>query len=111
MHLSQQKYCLLSLVLAVLGLGLHFSALSCYSRNMQLRAKAVTVQDDHRAELRADAEKFSTRGGVLHAAGGVLAVASAILLVISFVRHEAAPWRSVSAALIISYVLSQFILV
>ena len=105
------RFCLLSLLLVLLALGVHGSALRDWSRNAQVRAQAVSAAQDQRAAMRAEADSFSRRGSVLYAVGMCLAVAAAASLIASFRRHESARWRSVPVALVVFYVIFQFVLV
>jgi len=109
--MSQARFCLLSLLLVLLAIGFHAGALGHWSRKAQIRAQAVSVAPDQKVELRAEAERFNHRASVLAIVGICLAVAGAVSLIISFRRHERAPWRSIPVALLVAYVLFLFVLV
>jgi hypothetical protein len=109
--MTHARFCLLSLLLVLLAVGVHGVAVRDWSRNAQIRAHAVSVKQEQRLVMRAEADRFSHRGSVLYVVGICLAVAGAAALVVSFRRHEAAPWRSVPIALLVFYVIFQFVMV
>jgi len=95
----------------MLAVIVHGSALRDWRRNAGIRAEAVSVTEDQRAVMRAEADRFSHRGSVLYVVGLCLAVAGAASLIVSFRRHEPAPWRAVPVALLAFYVIFQFVMV
>jgi hypothetical protein len=109
--MTNARFCLLSLLLVMLAVGVHGGALGDWSRNAELRAQAVSVPQEQRAAMRAEADRLSQRGSVLADVGLFLAVAAGVSLVVSFRRHERARWRSVPVALLVFYVMLQFLMV
>ncbi len=109
--MSQARFCVTSLFLVMLAIGVHFAALDAWSHNMKIRARAVSVTQENRPMMRAQADRFSQRGSVLYAIGVCLSVAAATCLITSFRRHESASWRSLPVALLVFYLIFQFVLV
>ena len=105
------RFCFLSLLLVMLAVGIHGGALRNWSRNTGIRARAVSATQEQRAVMRAEADRFSHRGSVLYVVGLGLAVASAASLIVSFGQRESLPWRAVPVALLVLYVIIQFVLV
>jgi len=109
--MTNTRFCILSLVLVMLAVGVHGGALRDWSRNAGLRAQAVSATQEQRTVMRAEADRLSHRGSVLAVVGLCLAVAAGASLVVSFRRHEGARWRSIPVALLVFYVMLQFLLV
>jgi hypothetical protein len=105
------RFCLMSLLLVMLAVGVHGGALRDWSRSARVRAQAVSVTHELRAEMRAEADRFSHRGSALYVVGICLAAAGAASLIVSFRRRERAPWRAVPVALLVFYVIFQFVMV
>ena len=63
--MTNTKFCLLSLLLVVLALGVHGGALRDWSRDAGTRARAVSATLEQRAVMRAEADRLSHRGSVL----------------------------------------------
>ena len=110
-RMMHARFCLMSLLLVMLAVGVHGGALRDWSRNARIRAQAVSVTQEQRARMRAEADRFSHRGSVLYVVGICLAVAGAASLIVSFRRREPAPWRAVPVALLVFYVIFQFVMV
>jgi hypothetical protein len=104
------RFCLMSLLLLMLAVGVHGGALRDWSRNASIRAQAVSATQEQRTRMRAEADRFSHRGSVLHVVGISLAAAGAASLIASFRRREPARWRAVPVALLVSYVIFQFVM-
>jgi hypothetical protein len=104
-------FCLSSLLLTMLAVGVHCGALRDWSRNAGIRARSLSATQDPRAVMHAEADRLSHRGSSLYVVGLGFAVGSAAALTVSFRRHELARWRGVPVALLMSYVMLQFILV
>lgn len=109
--MNNTRFCLLSLLLIVSALVVHFTAFRSWSRNAEIRARAVTAAEDQRVVMQAEAGSLRERGSILYCIGLSLAVASAVSLVASFRRHELARWRPVSFALLAFYAMFQFVMV
>lgn len=95
----------------MLAIGVHFAALDAWSHNMEMLARAVSVTQEKRSMMRQQADRFSQRGSVLYSVGVSLAVAAGTCLVTSFRRHESASLRSLPVALLVCYLIFQFVLV
>ena len=109
--MSTARFCLLSLLLVIVAIGVHGGALREWSRNASMRAKAVSATQEQRAVTHAEADRISRRGSALCVVGLCFAVASAVSLFVSSRRREPTPWRVVPVALLIFYVLFQFVMV
>jgi hypothetical protein len=109
--MKHTRFCLISLLFVMLAVGVHLGALRNWSQSMRIRARAVTATQEQRAQMRAEAHRFSQRVSIFHVAGVCLAIAAAAFLTISFRRRESAAWRSVPVALLVFYVMFQFVLV
>jgi hypothetical protein len=105
------KFCLLSLLLVIMAVGVHGVALSNWSRSTGIRAQAVSVPKEQKAVMRKESDRFMHRGSVFSVVGLCLAVAGTSSLIISFRRHEPARWRAVPVALLVFYVIFQFVMV
>jgi len=108
--MSARKFFFISLVLVVLALGFHLTALGQFSSGLQHRARAATVADPNRLYMRAEAHRYYSRGRVAAYLGLASALGSAISFFVSFRRREPA-WHSVTFALLIFYVMLHFALV
>src|SRR5690242_17408328 len=106
--MTNTRFCLLSLLLMMLAVRVHGGALRDWSRNACIRAKAVSVTEEKRVVMRAEADRFGHRGSLLYVVGLFLAVAGGASLILSFHRHEPARWRAVPVALLVFYVIFQF---
>jgi hypothetical protein len=104
-------YCIAALVLVVIALGMDFGAKSQFSKSLSLRASSIIVPKDQQEPLKVEASRIAKRGSLLAVLGLVFAFAVLVCLVISFRRHEPARWRSLPVALLIWYVMMQFMLV
>jgi hypothetical protein len=105
-----RRFFFISLVLAVVALGLHVTAMSQFSGGLGIRGHAVTLPESDRAAARVEASRYSSRGLVIAYIGLPVALASLAFLVVSARRHEPA-WRSVTFALLCFYVMLQFDLI
>lgn len=108
--MSTRRFFFISLVLAIVALGLHVTAMSQFSRGLGIRGHSVTLPESERAAARAQASEYSSRGSVIAYIGLPFALASLAFLVLSARRHERAS-RSVTFALLCFYVMLQFVLI
>ena len=108
--MSIRKFFLVSLALAAVAVGLQLTALGQFGRGISQRAHAVTVPESERPALKAEANRYSSRGTVIDYVGFAFALSSVGFLVASARRHERA-WRSVTFALLLFYLMQRFILV
>ena len=109
--MTRARFCMLSLLLVLTAVGVHGLALKDWSRNVLIRARAVSVAQDQKPAMQANADRFTYRGSVLYVVGICLAVAGAVALRVSFLRHEQVPWRLVPVALLVFYLVFQFVAV
>ena len=109
--MNQRRFCIASLVLVIFALCLDIGSKSQFAKNMRLRAQSISVTAEQRDHMRAEANRSSIRGSVLVFLGLGFAVSSLACLVVSFRQHEAAWWRSAPVALLVVYLMMQFMLV
>ena len=109
--MKHARFCIASLLLETLAVGIHFGALRAWSENAGIRARAVSVTQEQRLSMRVVGDRLSQRGSVLYVVGVCLAIAGAACLVVSFRRDESARWRPVPVALLIFYGVFQFVMV
>ena len=105
------RFCLLSLLLVVLAIGVHGGALRNWSQSSGLRAKAVSATQGQRVIMRHEAYLFGQTGSALYIVGLCFAVTSAVFLIVSIRRKESAPWRVAPVVLLICYALLQVVMV
>lgn len=99
-----------SLILVILAVGLHMGALSHVSRATSLEAQSVIVAPQQRLQMRAQADRYLSRGMILVFVGLGCAASSLACLVISFCRHESGP-GIFAIGLMIVYAMLQFVMV
>jgi hypothetical protein len=109
--MKKRAFCFASLVLVAFALCVDFGAKSQFSKGIGLRAHSVTASPEQQQRMRVDAASFVKRGAAFGLFGLCLAVSSLVCLVVSFRRHEPAWWRSVPVALLVVYLMLQFMLV
>ena len=109
--MKKRAFCFASLVLVVFALCMDFGAKGQFSKGKGLRAHSVTASAEQKQQMRTEAALFVRRGAVFGLFGLCLAVSSLVCLVVSFRRHEPAWWRSVPVALLVVYLMLQFMLV
>ncbi len=102
--MKARPFYLAAVVLVFGALFLHFAALGQISQGVRYRARSVTVSEQQRLEMRAQADKFTHRGGLLTAGGFGLAASSLICVFVSFRRHEPAS-RSIPIVLLLCYLI------
>ena len=105
-----RRFFLLSLALAVLALGLQFTAMSQRSHGLHMRVQAITGATPNRMIAKAEADRHSQRAAVLGYIGLAFALASAALGILSARRQEPAR-RSVVLGTLLAYLLLQFVLI
>ena len=108
--MNMRKFFLVSLGLAVLAVGLEMVAMSQYSRGARVIARAVILPESESAVAKSEAQTIRSRGTVVSLVGLGFALASFVLLIVSARRHEPAS-RSVIFALLVVYVMLQFLLI
>lgn len=108
--MASRRFFFLSLLLALLAVGLHLTAMSQISRGVQIRAQAVTTPELNRDAARAEAGRYSNRGAVLGYVGPVFVLASVVLAVMSVRRREPAR-RAVIIGVLVCYAMLQLVLV
>lgn len=99
-----------SLILAVLAIGVHLSALGQFSRSVQAIAHAATLTEPAKGAASADTESFIRRGSEFLYIGYALAVGSAACVIASARRREPAR-RPLTIGLLMFYAVLQFLLV
>ena len=99
-----------SLVLVVLGVCVHFGALSQWAKSTSHRARALGVDEDQRQQMYAEADGFVRIGSILGYVGLGLAVGSTVCLAVSIRRKEQA-WHLVPIGLLVVYLFLQFLMV
>ena len=109
--MKKRAFCVASLVLVAFALCVDFGAKGQFSKNIRLRAQSVTVATEQKQQMRAEADRFKSSGNILGVVGLGFAVSSLACLLMSFRRHESAWWRSIPVALLVFYVMLQFMLV
>ena len=107
--MSIRRYFLLSLLLAVLAIGLDMAGMSQYSHGARIRARAVVSPGSDRSAAEIEAQAYRSRGTFINVLGLMLALSSLWFVVASARKHEPA-WRPVIIALLIFYVMLQFAL-
>jgi hypothetical protein len=106
--MSIRRFFFASLALAVIGVGLHLTALKQYSCGAYAIAQAATLSDSELLAARLDASRLSSRGAVVSSIGLAFAFASVGFVIVSARKHEPA-WRSLTLGLLGFYVILQFI--
>jgi hypothetical protein len=96
-----------SLVLAVLAVGLDMVAMSQYIRAARISALAVVLPESERVVAKSEAQTYRSRGTVVSLVGFAFALASLFFVIVSARKREPA-WRSVIFALLVFYVMLQF---
>jgi hypothetical protein len=105
-----RKFFFVSLILAILAVGLQCATLNHFGRGAQTIARAVTLSRSEQTDARTEAHRFVGRGKTFVFVGILFALASAGCLVASVLNLERA-WHSLTLALLIFYVMLQFTLV
>lgn len=105
-----ERFFVTSLILAVLAIGVHLSALGQFSRSVQAIAHAATLTVPAKAAANADAESHVNEGDKLLYAGYALAVGSAACVITSARRREPGR-RSLTIGILMFYAVLQFLLV
>ena len=105
--MSIRKYFLLSLLFAVLAVGLEMASMSQRTQGARIRVRAVVSAETDRTAAALTADAYRARGTAISLLGLVLAVSSLLLVVTSARKHEPA-WRSITVAWIIFYGMLQF---
>ena len=110
--MSTGKFFLLSVVLAIVAIGLQLASLSQTSHGVQLRAKVnqSTLEEPEKASGRRDASQYSSRGRALAMAGFPFALASVAGVVMSARKHEPAS-RALTAVLLAFYLMLGLMLI
>ncbi len=99
---------LISLALAMLAICLHATSLSQFGRATRITAQKLTAAEPQRAALESQAAGSISHGSVLDYFAQAVALASVVMVVASARKHEPAR-RSVTLALLLVYVLIQFV--
>lgn len=107
--MSSRRYFLVSLLLALLAVGLDMASMSQYSHGARIWARAVTSSENDRGAAEIEARGYRSRGTVLSVVGFAFALTSLFFVVVSARKNEPA-WRPVTIALLIFYVMLQFAL-
>jgi hypothetical protein len=100
-------YWLISLAFVAVAISVQGVAFHEVSQAARLRARATFAAEDQKGLMKAKANEFAVRAGIIVAVGLISAIGSLVCVVISSRKHEPA-WRSVPFALLIFYVLLQF---
>ena len=108
--MSIRRFFLVSLVLAVVAVGLHFAALGQISRSLQITTRAITLSPTELDAAKITARSHRDRGSVIYYIGLAFALGSLTFLILSARKHEPA-WRSVPFSLLVFYLMMQFVLV
>jgi len=116
--MSRRRFFFVSLALAVIAIGLQFTALGQFGHGPEAIAReikrasvrGVSLSEQERTALKVEASRYSSRGIVIGCMGLAFALASIGFVVASARRHEPA-WRSLTFALLFFYVMLQFMLV
>ena len=105
--MNMRRYFIVSLVLAILAVGLDMAARLQYSRGGRVIALSALLPTGERVAAKLEAQKYRSRGTFVSLVGLALALASLVFVIGSLRKGEPA-WRSAIYALLIFYVLLQF---
>ena len=108
--MAVRKFFLISLVTAVLAVGLHVSGLKQYSAGLRIRAMAASAGEAARTQARTEAHAQVRIGDRLIGAGYIAAIASVACFIQSARRREPAR-RSIVFIVLFFYLFFQFMLV
>ena len=105
--MNLRRYFIVSLVLAILAVGLDMAGMSQYSHGGREIVPSAFLPTGERVTAKLEAQKYRSRGTFVSVVGLALALVSLVFVIGSSRKHEPA-WRSATYALLIFYVWLQF---
>jgi len=109
-RMKSRRFCIISLILAVLALSAQLWAMGFASRSLHMRARAITGPPAQKAQALAEARQHSRQFPFFYSAGWAFALSSVALVVVSSRKREPIS-RSIPVGLLGGYVLLQFCLI
>ncbi|MBI3881386.1 MAG: hypothetical protein HY301_15150 [Verrucomicrobia bacterium] len=107
-ELVVRRFFLISLVTAIVAVGLHVSGLHQFGKGLHIRAKAVTAGEEARAQTTLTSHAHVRIGEGLVLGGYGVAATSIVFFILSGCRHEPVK-RSIVFAVLFLYGFIQFI--
>jgi hypothetical protein len=98
--MNMRRYFIVSLVLAILAVGLDMAAMLPYSRGGREIVPSAFLPTGERVTAKLEAQKYRSRGTFVSLVGLALALASLVFVIGSLRKGEPA-WRSATYALLI----------
>jgi hypothetical protein len=105
--MNMRRYFIVSLVLAILAVGLDMAAMLQYSRGGRVIVPSALLPTGERVAAKLEAQKYRSRRTFVSLVGLALALAS-LVFVIGSSRKGKPAWRSATYVQLIFYVLLQF---